>query len=354
MQWELCRFFDTFQIPYKLNLGKHKIEMWNKSEILFGSSEKPDSLEGAHIDAGAWIDEAGLMPRHIWDVVERRIMYHQAPVLFTTVPYFSGWLKSDLYERWLDDPEGSDVEWIPCRTKDNLDYPEEEIEKMRAKMRPEMFEIFYEGNFARPYGMIYPEPEDEKLWIAPFDVPEKWPAYAGHDFGFTDPTTGVWGRLDVKGEMGVKDCLYLVAEYEASGDTIEDHVMYWKSDGLDFVDEAWGDSAHPEVWLRASHAGYPVSDAEKAVLYGINVVYDRMKTGRLRIFRGLPALIDYRARYVWETDSQDSDVLLDKPKKHQGSGHLMDALRYLCTGLIASGQAPAPVLSVRSRELGVE
>ena len=355
MQKELTGFFDKIREPYKLVTGRRmQFPRLNNSELLFGSAEKPESLEGPHLDGGVWMDEAGYMTSFAYEVAMRRSGMRDAQVYISTIPYLPGWLKQQVYEPWTKgDP---DIDWIHCRTIDNPRYSLKELLRAKRSLRPDKFMTHYMGEFARPFGAIYPTPEDEELvfdWEVDFPegIPDDWPCFVGHDWGWNAPTTGVWGRLDTD-----NDILYVVAEYEHGEMTLEDHLGEWRSLGLDAIDLGFGDPANPEQWQNATNKGYPVNPAENAVNYGINCVWDRMnsvalshkgqRSRRLRIARGLHALFDYRARYVWDTDPKDENVLLDKPKKPQEAEHLMDALRYLCVGIVEEGVSPGPAFAM--------
>lgn len=351
MMYELETFFNGAGIKYELNKTSGVLTLSNKraagfgSQVLFGSADNPLSLEGPHLE-DCWIDEAGMMSRTTFEVAQRRTgMRRGGQILITTIPYFEGFLKTDIYDAaQRGDP---DIEWIPCRTADNPDYPEEEIERMRRTMRPEKFQIFYEGLFAKAYGLIYPQPDDDQLFIQPFTVPDEWPCYSAHDYGWNAPTTGVWGRLSPD------DILYIVAEYEANEKTIDDHISKWNRSGLLYVDGAYGDPANPEVWQRAADLGYPVWKANNDIAAGINAVYDRMVTGRLKIFRTCKALKEHRSTYRWAVNPKDEEQLLDKPAKPQTAEHLMDALRYLCMSLVDQGLTPEPpIIASRGRNMG--
>src|SRR5712671_2004923 len=57
-------FLRAYAVPYNLNRSTATLTLIpNGSQIIFGSAENPLSLEGTHLEAGAWIDEAGQMPR---------------------------------------------------------------------------------------------------------------------------------------------------------------------------------------------------------------------------------------------------------------------------------------------------
>lgn len=351
MVHELKRFFNEQGITYDFNQGKAVFFLPNDVQFMMGSSENANSLEGPHLDGCVWMDEAGLMPLLAWEVAQRRTAQKSTPILITSVPYYPNWLKTHVYDKWLAGETW--VRWIQIRSTDNKSYPSEAIERLRSQWRPDKVERYLEGNFAKPFGLIYDVPSslivDYETEFAQFggEVPEEWPCFAGHDWGLTAPTTGVWIRLSPE------DVAYVVAEYEVPELTMAQHVAVWKGLGLDLVDYAWGDPAAPEQWLNASDLGYPVVQGENNVLYGIDLVYDRLKTGRLKVMRGCKTIVDHLSTYVWAPDPKNEDELLEKPKKPQPAEHMMDALRYLVAGLVEYGVAPAaPELSVVSRHLG--
>jgi hypothetical protein len=78
-------------------------------------------------------------------------------------------------------------------------------------------------------------------------------------------------------------------------------------------------------------------------MYGLDVVRDRLQTGRLRFLPGVNAWHSYREMYVWKPiegeDENAPESWEDKPKKPQPAEHMMDATRYLCTGLEEYGGA---------------
>lgn len=359
MVYELMQFFHEIGCNAELNKGEGTITLPNEAQILLGSSENPNSLEGPHLDGFCWIDEAGMMALLAWEVALRRTNTHATPILITTVPYFENWLKSHVFDRWEAGDQG--IEWVKCRTQDNLKYDRDSIERARATMRPEKFAAFYEGDWSRAFGLIYPRPDDRDLIVEPFDMPPDWPCLSGHDWGVNDPTIGLWARLDEE-----HDVLYVVAEYELGGETIDEHVRRWGEMGLaQGTDLAFGDPEGKELMLRANTLGYPVRaarlpgsaksaiDPRSTVRAGIDLVYERLTGGRLKVLRGVEHLIDYRKRYVWDQDRTDEEKLLDRPK-HNMASHMFDALRYLCAGAESLGQEVGnePELSVLSTPVG--
>jgi hypothetical protein len=349
----LAEFFDNYKIAYTFNKTAQEMTLrHNGSQIIFGSAENAMSLEGTHLEGGCWIDEAGQMPRIAWDVADRRTKLFKAPTLITTVPYFYNWLKTDIYDPWLAG-DRNDVDWIHCRSLDNLIFDEKDIEEVRKRRRPEYFEIFYEGNFAKPYGLIYDDPDTKDLIVDidkefPNGIPVDWPMFSGHDFGINDPNAAVWGILSPN------DVLFIVAEYEAPTLTMRSHIDRWNRAGLGTPDMAFGDPSGADQMLTAGELGFSVQKTNNDILAGIDLVYDRFKTNRLRIFPGCRQLIDYREQYVWKKNPRNEDELMDKPEDPQNSRHMMDALRYLVMGIFenyGSAQEGGPLVVTRRRFL---
>lgn len=344
MWYEIEKYLREVGEPYVPNKRDQTITLRkNGSQLMFGSAENPLSLEGPHIEF-AWMDEAGMMPRIAWDVVQRRTAHKSGQILITTIPYFDGWLRGDVYDAWL--AGDSSIEWIQCKTSDNKTYPPEEIERFRRTWSPAKFKRFFEGDWSTVDGLIWPDPSDADCVVDPFNVPDEWPAFSAHDFGMNAPTTGVWGRLSPD------DVLYIVADYEHTGETIDYHVEQWRQSGLTSVDCAWGDPANPEVWLRATELGYPVLKANNSVLAGLDAVYARFVTGRLKIWRNCKTLIDHRRTYRWETAPKDDTIRMDRPKKPQPAEHVCDALRYLTMGVNDYGLSGIdPMVISRGRKI---
>ena len=324
----ITSFLQFIKEPYRENLSEYTIQLVRNGAIIrIGSAEEPKKLEGEHNPKCVWMDEAGHMDYEVWEVLHRRSAGaggSPAPILITTIPYFAGWLKTEVYDKWVEgDPT---ITWIHVRTADNPLYPREEIEWAKANLPPHEYESRYEGNFAKPEGVIFDRPDDDGLLVEPFNVPADWPCYAGHDWGFKDPTAAVWARLSPQG------VLYITNVYEEPGDTIDTHVKRWHE--LGGVDEAFGDPADPELMLRAMEAGYPVTPANNDILGGLNAVYELLTSGRLKVFKGSgQKWIAHRANYVWAREPRDKSKFRDKPQDPQPARHMMDATRYLVMGL---------------------
>jgi len=148
-------------------------------KIYFGSADNPFSLEGVHVYA-AWMDEAGQMKREAWDVVLRRVGFHNGRVLITTTPYNLGWLKTEFYDRWKAGDKDYDV--IQFASIENPYYPREEFERAKATMPDWKFKMFYLGEFTKPEGLVYEDFDSSKHIVNPFPIPPEWRRIMGIDF----------------------------------------------------------------------------------------------------------------------------------------------------------------------------
>ena len=363
MVHEMERALKEQKIEYEWNKSTATITLFNGSELLFGSADNPTSLEGPHVEGGCWIDEAGYMPRLAWDVATRRTDFHQAPILVTSVPYFLNWLKTDLYDHAIGQCDCAargvecyrdEIDWIPCRSYDNLAYAEKVLKRIKATRRKEYYDIYIEGKFARPFGLIYGEPDNADIVIDPVatfpnGIPNDWPCYSGHDFGINDPNAAVWARVSPDGTV------YIVGEYQAPQLTMARHVSRWREAGLDQVDASWGDPSGADQMLTATEEGYPIEKTNNDILYGIDLVDEKFKSGKLKVFAGCKNFIDMRATYVWKKNPKNEDDLLDQPEDPQPARHMMDALRYMIVGMFENtgieNDSTFAMMKVRSRRL---
>lgn len=166
-------------------------------------------------------------------------------------------------------------------------------------------------------GKIYPV-DVEGLLVGPFELPKHWPKGYGMDVGW-NRTAALWGALDRD-----SDVLYLYSEHYMGQAEPAVHASAIKSRGeiTGFIDPASrGRSQHDGSQLIQLYRdeGLILQLADNAVEAGIFDVYQRMTTGRLKIFRTLENL--QKELGVYHRDDQGKVV-----KKND---HLLDCLRYL-------------------------
>jgi hypothetical protein len=170
-------------------------------------------------------------------------------------------------------------------------------------------------------GKIYPV-DLESILIDPIDLPKHWQKGYGLDVGW-NRTAAVWGALDRD-----SDVLYLYSEHYMGQAEPAVHASAIKGRGkmTGFIDPASrGRSQHDGEQLISLYRqeGLMLLEADNAVEAGIFDVYQRMTSGRLRIFRTLTNLI--KELGIYHRDEHGKIV-----KKND---HATDAMRYLVRAL---------------------
>ena len=166
-------------------------------------------------------------------------------------------------------------------------------------------------------GKIYPV-DLETLLIDPFELPKHWVKGYALDVGW-NKTAALWGALDRD-----SDTLYLYSEHYMGQAEPAVHASAIKGRGkmTGFIDPASrGRSQHDGQQLLQMYRdeGLTLLPADNAVEAGIFTVYQRMTSGRLKIFKTLVNLQKELA--VYHRDEHGKVV-----KKND---HLTDTLRYL-------------------------
>lgn len=164
-------------------------------------------------------------------------------------------------------------------------------------------------------GAIYPIDEDSIL-IEPIEIPVYWPRAYGMDTGY-DSTAAIWGALDRD-----SDTLYLYSEYKVGQEKPPVHAAAIRARGswIQGVADAAAKTSDGEQYIsQYIQEGLHLELPDKSVEAGIFCLYNRMCSGRLKVFNTLPLwLAEFR---LYRRD--------DKGKIVKKNDHLMDATRYL-------------------------
>jgi hypothetical protein len=296
------------------------------TRIICRSADAEGGLESASAKA-ALFDECGQggVKVNAWEALQRRLSLSQGRVLAGTTPYNLGWLKTQIFDKWRGgDP---DIQVVQFKSTMNPSFPVEEYERARRTLPAWKFEMFYNGNFSRPAGMIY---EDfSQLHIIPsFDIPAGWARYLGVDFGAVH-TSKIWIAQDPNSKL-----YYLYRESLEGGKTTAEHVAAVKQYNEHNL-LAWG-GAKSETQQRMDWgaAGLRLGEPRVAdVEAGINRVIALFKESKLFIFSNCTGIIDELGTYSREMDAsgQATEKIKDKATFHR-----LDALRYVVGGLQSS------------------
>ena len=184
------------------------------------------------------------------------------------------------------------------------------------------FQMFYNGQFSRPAGMIYDCFDTNLHVIKPFELDKKWPVYVGIDFGAVNMAT-VWIAEDID-----KAAYYVFLETLEGSLSTSEHVKkaMERSQKLRVVN--WAGGSKSEVQQRLDWGSEGLSVNEPLVIdveAGIDRVYSLLKHKQLFIFDTCRGLIDEIGTYSRELDDlgQPTEKIKDKETFHR-----LDALRY--------------------------
>jgi len=179
-------------------------------------------------------------------------------------------------------------------------------------------------------GAIYPLLEED-ITIEPFEMPPTWPKVFALDVGW-NRTAALWGAWDQQ-----SDIVYLYSEhYMGKAETII-HADSIKSRGgwiPGVIDPASAGAGQADgrrmVDIYVDH-GLNLHYADNAREAGIQAVWHRLSTGKLKVFNSLRNFFaEYR---IYRRDENGKIV--------KENDHLMDACRYLImSGLAVATTAP--------------
>lgn len=184
-------------------------------------------------------------------------------------------------------------------------------------------------------GVVYPVPEDRYL-CEPFELPPYWPRAYALDVGW-NRTAALWGAYDRE-----VDCWYLYYEYYMGEAEPSVHASGIKAPG-DWIRGVIDPAARGRSQIDGQRLmqmyrdlGLVLMPAQNAVEAGIYQVWERMSTGRLKVFETLQ---HWRKEVrLYRRDKKGHIVKTDD--------HLMDDTRYL----LMSGQNVAQVKPVASEQ----
>lgn len=179
-------------------------------------------------------------------------------------------------------------------------------------------------------GLIYPVPES--VWVVePFELPEYWPRAYGLDVGW-NKTAATWGAWERE-----TDTVYAYAEHymgQSAPSVHADNIRrkgHWIWGAIDPASA--GASQNDGKRLREVYVelGLNLVDADNSVEAGIHACYQRLVSGRLKVFRTCRNLISEMR--IYRRDENGKIV--------KENDHCCDATRYLImTGMRYARTSP--------------
>jgi phage terminase large subunit-like protein len=193
---------------------------------------------------------------------------------------------------------------------------EKDKEEMLAALPPHQRDARSKGVPALGSGAIFPVPESEVI-IEPFAIPNHWDWVYGLDVGWNN-TAAVWLAYNRD-----YDTAYVVNEYKRGQCEPIIHASAIKEQGemtgvIDPASRGRNSVDGQDLLSLYRKHGLNLTEADNGVSAGLLEVYQRLSTGRLKIFRTcVKTLEEYR---LYRRDERGNVV--------KENDHLMDALRY--------------------------
>lgn len=300
-------------------------------------------FQGFELD-GFWADEE--CPQDVYDEGQVRLMTTRglSTLTFTPLEGLTELVQSliagaDLGEMaasgaTLHEDAGRAI--VMCGWDDVPHLDEQAKRQMVAKLPPHQRDARTKGIPALGSGAIYPVPESD-IVVDPFELPDHWRRSYGLDVGW-NRTAAIWTAHDPD-----TDIAYLYSEHYRGQAEPSIHAEAIKARG-DWIPGAIDPAARGRSQIDGEQLlqqyidlGLRLEKAENAVEAGIYEVWQRLSTGRLKVFRSCTNwLAEYR---IYRRD--------DKGRVVKTNDHAMDATRYdVMTGL----QIAVPVPIRRERE----
>lgn len=211
---------------------------------------------------------------------------------------------------------------------------EAEKARMLAETPPHLRDARSKGIPSLGAGAIYPVPETE-IVVPDFAIPPHWLRLYALDVGW-NRTAALWGAWDVE-----NDVIYLVAEHYRGQAEPSIHADAIKAKGgipgvIDPAARGRSQRDGEQLLQNYKDLGLVLTLAINGVESGIYEVWQRLSTGRLKVFQSLN---HWRSEYrLYRRDEKGRIV--------KENDHLMDDTRYLCNAKAAEWKLkdiPKPV-----------
>lgn len=216
-------------------------------------------------------------------------------------------------------PEISPSKYLVTATWDDAPHMDDKARsEMLASTPPHMRDARSKGIPDIAAGAIYPIALSEIL-VDPFQLPVYWPRAYGLDVGW-NRTAAIWGAIDRS-----IDCIYLYTEHYRGKAEPSIHATAIKARGdwipglIDPAARGRGQKDGEQLMYCYNQLGLKLNPANNAIDATIYEIWERLSTGRLKIFRTLQ---NWQAEYRLYRRDEDGDIVKE-------FDHLMDATRYL-------------------------
>jgi PBSX family phage terminase large subunit len=284
--------------------------------------------------AGAYVDEATVVPEGFWRQLLGRLSVPGARLFATTNPDNpSHWLKKDFLDKEklpAGDPNRPDIVSFHFILDDNPSLDPEYVAGLKAEFTGLWYKRFILGHWVAAEGAIY-DMLDDTAHCRQAPAKAEWQAaWVGIDYGTSNPTHAVLMVL-------ARDRLWCVAEWEHDGRAkgqltdaqISARLATWlasEMDGTSIVPMVVLDPSAASLRTQMRHDSWPgLRSADNRVEVGIRTVSSLFAGGRLVVDKDrCPILWDELCGYVWD----DKALAHGEERPVKTADHGPDAVRY--------------------------
>ena len=229
----------------------------------------------------------------------------------------------------------SDSKAVITATWDDVPHLSEETKKtLLASIPPYQRDARSKGIPQLGSGAIYPVPESEIL-VDPFQIPDEWQRSFAMDVGW-NKTAALWQAYDRE-----HDTIYIFAEHYKGQAEPSIHAESIRAKGdwirgvIDPASRGRNQKDGESLLYLYQQLGLDLTPANNAVETGLYEVWQRLSTGRLKVFKTCQNFVEeYR---LYRRDEKGHVV--------KTKDHLMDCLRYL----VMSGLSVARTKPVKKK-----
>lgn len=212
---------------------------------------------------------------------------------------------------------------------------EKDKAELMAALPPHQRDARSKGVPALGSGAVYQIP-DSDITCEPFSIPAHFKQLYGFDVGWNN-TAVAWGAYDPE-----SDIIYVTSDYKRGQCEPAVHAASirargdWMRGAIDPASRGRSQKDGEQlIWLYGQQ-GLKLMIADNSVEAGVFDCYERMATGRLKVFKTCTQLIEeYR---LYRRD--------DKGRIVKTNDHIMDAMRYMVRSIVTAGGVNVAVKKV--------
>ncbi|MGW4639568.1 PBSX family phage terminase large subunit [Sphaerisporangium sp. NPDC004334] len=307
-------------------------------EIISANDVRAESRLRGMTCAGAYVDEATLIPEAFWDQLLARLSVPGAQLFATTNPDAPNhWLR----KRFILRANELDMRYFHFTLDDNPALDPVYVANLKAEYTGLWYKRFILGLWVMAEGAIYDAWDPDRMIVKTLPMMERWLG-VGIDYGTTNPFAALLAGVSTPDHEGQRR-IYLASEYRYDSRAMRRQMTdaeYSKAllDWLDNIPDSYGTGTkgvRPEWTIVDPSAASFVAQlyrdglaptlADNSVLDGIRTVSNLIAADQLRVHQSCTGWTGEVGSYAW--DDRRAEKGEDAPVKVDD--HSLDGSRYV-------------------------